>query len=82
MTINTAKVTVSLDPGTLNAARTAAAESHQSLSAWLDQAARESIRRHGAAALADFMASPEGDELREWTAATAAGRATMPDLAA
>lgn len=72
MTTTTAKLTVSLGTGTVDQARAAATAAGLSLSAWLDQAARDKIRQEGARALAEFNASPAGAELEEFTRATAA----------
>ena len=78
----TDKATVTLDVDTLAAARDAARDAGLSLSAWLDRAAREKLRRDAAAALADYLTGPDGGELREWMATSARTRAAVPDVAA
>lgn len=77
----TDKATVTLDVVTLAAAREAARDAGLSLSAWLDRAARDKLRRDGAAALADYLTGPDGDELRDWMSATARARRDMPGMA-
>ncbi len=78
----TDKATVTLDVDTLMAAREAARDAGLSLSAWLDRAAREKLRRDGATALADYLAGPDGGELRGWMTASARARTDMPDATA
>ena len=71
----TDKVTLTLGQDTLAGARSAAAATGQSLSAWVDAAARQRLRTEGAHALVEFMATAEGRELRDVMRGAAALRA-------
>ncbi len=73
----TDKVTLTLGQDTLAGARQAAAAAGQSLSAWVDHAARERLRVEGARALSHFMSSDEGRDIRAAMSVAAAHRAEV-----